>query len=228
MSSYALLIHPSANRVYAGASVALTAAELAVANRTVLGGRLSGIGPRSIGGVPVRGLRGRPGRRPGRRRCSACCPPRTRCSRWRASCCGRSRCRAAAPARRRPGHHPEVRRQDQRAVHPAAAQRHAASPARSPPSRRTGPLTVLDPLCGRGTTLNQALMYGYDAAGVELDGKDVEAYAAFLQTWLKRKRIKHTGRLRAGAARPAGRRPPAARHPRAGPRSATGPAGRRS
>ena len=39
-------------------------------------------------------------------------------------------------------------------------------------------LVVLDPLCGRGTTLNQALMYGYDAIGIEIDGKDVEAYAA--------------------------------------------------
>ena len=39
-------------------------------------------------------------------------------------------------------------------------------------------LRVLDPLCGRGTTLNQALTYGYDAAGLDLDGKDFEAYAA--------------------------------------------------
>jgi tRNA G10 N-methylase Trm11 len=58
-----------------------------------------------------------------------------------------------------------------------------------------GGLTVCDPLCGRGTTLNQALMYGYDAIGVELDGKDVEAYKLFLQTWLKRKRLKHTAEL---------------------------------
>jgi hypothetical protein len=58
-----------------------------------------------------------------------------------------------------------------------------------------GGLTVLDPLCGRGTTLNQALMYGYDAVGVEIDGKDVEAYKLFLQTWLKRKRLKHTADL---------------------------------
>ena len=50
---------------------------------------------------------------------------------------------------------------------------------------------MLDPLCGRGTTLNQALMYGYDAAGIDLDGKDFEAYVAFLRTYLKRKRLKH-------------------------------------
>jgi SAM-dependent methyltransferase len=54
-----------------------------------------------------------------------------------------------------------------------------------------GSLRVLDPLCGRGTTLNQALVYGYDVAGIDLDGKDFEAYAAFLRTYLQRKRIKH-------------------------------------
>jgi SAM-dependent methyltransferase len=52
-------------------------------------------------------------------------------------------------------------------------------------------LTVLDPLCGRGTTLNQALMYGFDATGIDLDHRDFEAYAAFVKTWLKRKRLKH-------------------------------------
>jgi len=53
-------------------------------------------------------------------------------------------------------------------------------------------LHVLDPLCGRGTTLNQALMYGWHAAGVDVDERDVEAYAAFLPRWLKDKRLKHT------------------------------------
>lgn len=55
--------------------------------------------------------------------------------------------------------------------------------------------TVLDPVAGRGTTLNQALMYGWDAFGIEIDGKDVDAYAGFLKTWLKRKRIKHSAEL---------------------------------
>jgi SAM-dependent methyltransferase len=52
-------------------------------------------------------------------------------------------------------------------------------------------LAVLDPLCGRGTTLNQALMYGFDALGADLDARDVEAYAVFIQRWLKDKRLKH-------------------------------------
>ena len=53
-------------------------------------------------------------------------------------------------------------------------------------------LRILDPLCGRGTTLNQALMYGWHGAGVDVDERDVEAYAAFLPRWLKDKRLKHT------------------------------------
>src|SRR6201995_5823131 len=52
-------------------------------------------------------------------------------------------------------------------------------------------LSVLDPLCGRGTTLNQALMYGFDAYGADIDARDVEAYAVFIQRWLKDKRLKH-------------------------------------
>jgi SAM-dependent methyltransferase len=58
---------------------------------------------------------------------------------------------------------------------------------------------VLDPLCGRGTTLNQAMMYGLDATGIEADRRDFEAYQKFVVTWLRTKRIKHTvnaGQLR--------------------------------
>jgi hypothetical protein len=53
-------------------------------------------------------------------------------------------------------------------------------------------LALLDPLCGRGTTLNQALMYGFHATGVERDRKDYEAYSLFIQRWVKDKRLKHT------------------------------------
>lgn len=56
----------------------------------------------------------------------------------------------------------------------------------------TRQFSVIDPLCGRGTTLNQALRCGFDVAGVDLDQKDFELYSAFLKTWLKRKRVKHS------------------------------------
>ncbi|MFD0479324.1 hypothetical protein ACFQ0B_72525 [Nonomuraea thailandensis] len=56
-------------------------------------------------------------------------------------------------------------------------------------------LQVFDPMCGRGTTLNQALMYGYDAYGLDVDGKDFEAYTGFIKTWLRNKRLKHTAEI---------------------------------
>lgn len=52
--------------------------------------------------------------------------------------------------------------------------------------------SILDPLCGRGTTLSTGLTLGYDVNGVELDPAAFEAYAAFLRTYLRRKRIKHS------------------------------------
>ncbi|WP_157253533.1 TRM11 family SAM-dependent methyltransferase [Nonomuraea typhae] len=55
-----------------------------------------------------------------------------------------------------------------------------------------GHLSLFDPMCGRGTTLNQALMYGYDAYGMDVDGKDFEAYSGFLKKWLRDRRLKHT------------------------------------
>ncbi len=53
-------------------------------------------------------------------------------------------------------------------------------------------LSVLDPMCGRATTLTTAWLAGHHGAGVEADTKAVEQTAAFLKTWLRRKRLKHT------------------------------------
>ncbi|MCH8613337.1 TRM11 family SAM-dependent methyltransferase [Arsenicicoccus dermatophilus] len=54
-----------------------------------------------------------------------------------------------------------------------------------------GTLTVLDPMCGRGTTLNTAITLGLDVTGVDVDAKDLEAYQAFLTTYLRQHRLKH-------------------------------------
>jgi hypothetical protein len=53
-------------------------------------------------------------------------------------------------------------------------------------------LRLLDPVCGRGTSLNRAAVYGMDACGLDVDRRDVDAYDVFLTTWLKDKRLKHT------------------------------------
>jgi hypothetical protein len=56
------------------------------------------------------------------------------------------------------------------------------------PGRR---LRVLDPVCGRGTSLNQGLVYGFDVDGIEIDRAAYDAYNTFLVTWVKDKRFKH-------------------------------------
>lgn len=74
--------------------------------------------------------------------------------------------------------------------------------------RAGGPVRLLDPACGRGTSLNRAVVYGMDATGIELDQRDVEAYTQFILTWLKDKRLKHQlaqAKLRKGRDTPAHR-----------------------
>jgi hypothetical protein len=56
----------------------------------------------------------------------------------------------------------------------------------------SGLVSILDPLCGRGTTLSTAMILGYNAAGVEAESKAVEAYAAYLRSYWRRKRLKHS------------------------------------
>lgn len=61
-----------------------------------------------------------------------------------------------------------------------------------------GSLAVLDPMCGRGTTLSRALRLGLSPVGADIDSGDLEAYRAFLLTWMRSERLKHTsssGRL---------------------------------
>ncbi|TWE12293.1 TRM11 family SAM-dependent methyltransferase [Rudaeicoccus suwonensis] len=67
-----------------------------------------------------------------------------------------------------------------------------AAATRHPRKLLDGTLQVFDPMCGRGTTLNLALSLGLDVTGVDLDRKDYEAYSAFIKTWLRQHRLKHT------------------------------------
>lgn len=75
----------------------------------------------------------------------------------------------------------------------------AAALTSRPEALADGSLTLLDPMCGRGTTLNRALRLGLSPLGGEIDRKAVEAYGVFLTTWLRTHRYKHqvrTGRTR--------------------------------
>ena len=51
--------------------------------------------------------------------------------------------------------------------------------------------TLLDPMCGRGTTLNWALAYGCNAVGVEPDASALKQYETFITTWAKQQRLPH-------------------------------------
>jgi SAM-dependent methyltransferase len=191
MSAYALLLAPSANRVYADQAARLAVAELA-AFRPALSADISEISPTRIGGVEYLAFEGELSAR---------------------DVAYLSNLSSAYALFEREGEllrpleiSPLARYDSDLITIPKYAGKTneqftklvlnltlLASGARD--RMLDGHLTVLDPLCGRGTTLNQALMYGYDAVGVEIDGKDVEAYKLFLQTWLKRKRLKHTAEL---------------------------------
>ncbi len=189
MSRYAMLLLPSANRVYAAASAELATAELAAFSDSVLRGALSPAALAELGGVPylefaADGL-----------------GPRETAFLSNISVCyalfeltdGLLR-----PVELRP-----LDRYDDDLItiqkYPGKTNEQftklllnvtllASAFASQMLDRK---LAVLDPLCGRGTTLNQALMYGYDAAGIDLDQRDFDAYVTFIKAWLKRKRIKH-------------------------------------
>ena len=53
------------------------------------------------------------------------------------------------------------------------------------------PLTVLDPMCGRGTTCFVALQQGMNAAGVDIDRRDLKEAADYFERHLQFHRLKH-------------------------------------
>ncbi|MBN2899578.1 MAG: hypothetical protein JXO44_12460 [Clostridia bacterium] len=53
------------------------------------------------------------------------------------------------------------------------------------------PLNILDPMCGRGTTLYQGLIMGYNVSGVEINSKDCEEIDKYMKRYLKYHKYKH-------------------------------------
>ena len=54
------------------------------------------------------------------------------------------------------------------------------------------PIRLLDPLAGKGTTLFEGLMRGFDVSGIEIGSKAVHETAVFLKKYLETGRYKHT------------------------------------
>ena len=78
-------------------------------------------------------------------------------------------------------------------------------------ARDPGPLTLLDPLCGRGTTLFCALEAGHHGIGVDLDAKAVAEADVYFSRYLQYHHIKHE-RQRANATLGQGRNAPEFRY----------------
>jgi SAM-dependent methyltransferase len=189
MPTYALLIMPSSNRVYADSSVGLTQAELELLGQTALGGRLRGIAHRLIGGVSY-----------------VIFDADALDNADVAFLANLSSIYALFELTGDALRPVELHRLDRFDDDLITIQKYqgktneqftkllvnvTALSSAFAGQMTSGRLALLDPLCGRGTTLNQALMYGWDASGIDIDGKDFDAYAAFITTWCKRKRIKH-------------------------------------
>lgn len=53
------------------------------------------------------------------------------------------------------------------------------------------PLTVFDPMCGRGTTLYKSLIMGYNASGIDIDKSDISEINQYMKRYLKYHMYKH-------------------------------------
>jgi SAM-dependent methyltransferase len=196
VADHAVLVLPSANRVYAQQGPRLLAAELSALNELALGGALQDIEVSELAGIPYVTFAG-----------SLSAPELAVVSNLSTA--------YALFARDGATLHPiAMRRLDRWDDDLVTIQRYSgktneqltrlllnltiAAVAGAAAFTGERKLRVLDPLCGRGTTLNVAVLCGQDAAGVDIDKRDIDAYVHFFTTWLKDKRAKHSTR-RSGA-----------------------------
>ncbi|WP_338741609.1 SAM-dependent methyltransferase [Actinomadura luteofluorescens] len=189
MTAYGLLVSPSHNRVYAQAAADLVKAELAVFSERALGGRVRDIEETSIGGVPYVTFSA-----------DELTEQDVRLLSNLSSLYALFQ--IEGELLRPVGLQPlDLFGSDLLTIQKYSGKTNeyftklllnvTAMATDSPLDLITGRPRVFDPMCGRGTTLNQAMMYGLDAAGMDIDGKDFDAYTAFIKTWLKNNRVKH-------------------------------------
>lgn len=190
MTDYAILLSPSTNRVYARSSVRLLCSEIGSFNDTVLGGRIREMSETTIGGVSYISLTAE------------------ELTETDVAYLANLSSLYALFERRGELLKPiEITPLDKFDSDLLTIQKYsgktnehftklllnvAAVHTEKPERLLNGRLRVLDPMCGRGTTLNQAMMYGLSVSGVDVDGRDIDAYSTFITTWLKNSRIKHT------------------------------------
>lgn len=170
MAQYAMLVLPAANRVYAEAAPDLLMAELEVFNSALFGGALTGMERTDIAGVPYVTFEA---------------PELT--EKDTALLANASSLYALFRTERRMLAPVELARMDRFdddlitiPKYQGKTNEHftklllnvtlLASDFAGQMLERQ--FAVVDPLCGRGTTLNQALMYGFDTAGIDLDKRD--------------------------------------------------------
>lgn len=192
MTDYAILILPSANRLYADSSRRLLRAELAVCGDAALDGKLGQITEGRLGGVDyvtfsTPGALGEP-------EVALLSNLSALYALFEVVGGGLLRPIALAPADRFDSDLLTIQKYAGKTneLFTKLLVNLTCLALRDPRAMLNRPLRLLDPMCGRGTTLNQAMMYGFDAAGVDVDGKDFEAYERFIKTWLRNKRLKHT------------------------------------
>lgn len=210
MTTYALLPKVSANRVYGESAFALAAAELEVLDRHVLGGVVHQVERIELGGVGY--LQLACGDRDLDDEAVAVLSNLSAIHALFAVDGDRLRPLPVAPVRRHDDDVVTIQRYagktNEALTHLLVNLALAVTPDGFARVRADAPVRLLDPACGRGTTLNRAIVYGIDAVGVEHDHRDLEAYEAFLLGWLKDKRLKHDvqrATLRKGRPAPAHR-----------------------
>jgi len=190
--TYALLTRPIQNRVYGRAAADLGLAELAALDRLLLGGRLGAAEPVTMGGRVYHHLE--------------CAALDDRALAVVASVSTVYAAFELSQGSLTPIELPVLERlpddlvtiqryQGKTSEHLTRLMLNLATAAAGvgPGSRAT----IFDPACGRGTTLNQALLHGLDALGMEIERRAVDAYAHFLRTWLLAHRLKHRFEYRA-------------------------------
>lgn len=209
MPRYAVLLHPAANRVYAATAPRLLAAETAVVNQRLLGGRLREIDTTTLAGVDYLTFTDPDAATGGAPEAALVAAVSMLSSVYALYALGDDG--SLRPVPLRPverfdsdlisilKYSGKTNEQFTRMLINLTVLATAAPAPPPPPGSGGARLRLLDPLCGRGTTLNQALRYGYHATGIDTDGKDIDAYAAFLRGWLTSKRLKH--RTESGAVR---------------------------